>query len=159
MLLHKFFKSPGPELHWWCSGKKPCANAGDVGSILGWGRSHIGHNYWARVSQLLKPLHLEPALWKKRSPCSAVKSSTCSPGLEKTRAQQGRYQWANEQTEPRPKQRLKKTLPFLGLRIISTPWFPQLSKRIKQLDVLHIAIVRFPCVHGLENFLKPQNQP
>lgn len=71
---------------------------GSIGSILGWGRSHMGHNYWARMSQLLKPLHLEPALWKKRSPCTAVKSSTRSPGLEKTGAQQGRYQWANEQT-------------------------------------------------------------
>ena len=28
------------------------------------------HNYWARVPQLLKPVHLEPVLRNKRSPCN-----------------------------------------------------------------------------------------
>ena len=49
--------------------KNPPANAGDMGSIPGPGRSHmpVRHNYWACMPQLLKPAHLEPELCNKRS--------------------------------------------------------------------------------------------
>ena len=55
--------------------KNPPANAGDVGSIPGPGRSHMScretkpvcHNYGNRVPQLLKSLHLEPVLCNKGS--------------------------------------------------------------------------------------------
>ena len=30
----------------------------------------VHHNYWARVPQLLKPVHLEPVLHDKRSHCN-----------------------------------------------------------------------------------------
>ena len=67
--------------------KNPPANAGNMGSIPGPGRSHtlrraakpvrhnywacalepVSHNYWACMPQLLKPMHLEPVLHNKRS--------------------------------------------------------------------------------------------
>ena len=55
----------------------------------------VHHNYWARVPQLLKPMHLEPMLRNKRatamrSPHTATKSSPRSPQLEKARTQQRR---------------------------------------------------------------------
>ena len=64
--------------------KNPPANAGETGP--GPGRSHmprsnwactlepVSHNYWARVSQILKPVHLEPVLHKRshrnEKPCN-----------------------------------------------------------------------------------------
>ena len=48
------------------------------------------HNYWAHVLQRLKPTHLEPVLRKRRGHCTTMKSSPCSPQLEKARAQQRR---------------------------------------------------------------------
>ena len=47
--------------------KNPPANAGDTGSSLGPGRSHMPRSNYARVPQLLKPTHLEPVLCNKRS--------------------------------------------------------------------------------------------
>ena len=48
------------------------------------------HNYRACVPQLLKPVHLEPVLRNKRSPCTATKSSPRSPQLEKACVRQQR---------------------------------------------------------------------
>ena len=47
-------------------------------------------NYWTHALQLLKPVHLEPMLRNKRSPRTTMKSSPCSPQLEKACAQQQR---------------------------------------------------------------------
>ena len=47
-------------------------------------------NYWAHAPQLLKPMHLEPVLCSKRSPCPATKCSFCSLQLKKARVQQWR---------------------------------------------------------------------
>ena len=51
----------------------------------------VSHNYWARVPQLLKPMHLEPVLHKRshrnEKPVHR-KSSPRSPQLEKARTQQ-----------------------------------------------------------------------
>ena len=59
--------------------KNPPANAGDMGSSPGPGRSHMPQSNWAhapqllslcsrtREPQLLKPVHLEPVLFNKRS--------------------------------------------------------------------------------------------
>lgn len=119
------------------------------------------HNYWSLcTSSRQAPQKEKSAKREARAPQWRV-SSSCSPWPEKTWAQQGRYQCSQQRNKqsPGPNKGLKRPSPYLGLRIMSTPWFPQLCKRITQLDVLHIAIIRFPCVHGLENFLKPQNQP
>ena len=43
------------------------ANAGDMGSSPGLGRSHMPQSDWARAPQLLKPECLEPVLHNKRS--------------------------------------------------------------------------------------------
>ena len=40
--------------------KNPPANAGDTGSSPGLGRPHMPRNNYARVPELLKPVHLEP---------------------------------------------------------------------------------------------------
>ena len=49
-------------------------------------------NYWACMLQILKPMHLEPQSTREatamRSPRTAMKSSPCSPQLEKARTQQ-----------------------------------------------------------------------
>ena len=88
------------------------ANAGDTGSIPGpdptcreaakpmhhnnWACAlePTSHNYWAHVTQLLKPTSLEPVATRKattiRSPCTASKSSSGSQQLEKPHAQQWR---------------------------------------------------------------------
>ena len=54
--------------------KNPPANAGDMGSSPGPGRSHMLWSNYARAPQLLslratlmKPVHLEPVLHNKRS--------------------------------------------------------------------------------------------
>ena len=44
------------------------ANARDMGSSPGPGRSHMPRSNWAHVSQLLKPAHLEPMLRNERPP-------------------------------------------------------------------------------------------
>ena len=90
------------------------ANAGDMGSSPGPGRSHIprsieahapqllslrstahalepvSHNYWARVPQLLKSARLEPGSATReatamRNLCTTTKSNPHSPQLEKAR--------------------------------------------------------------------------
>ena len=67
-----------PGLPWWCSGSP--ASARDMGLIPGPGRFHMPcHNFRAHVIQLLKPLHLDPALWNKRK----HQWEACSPQLEK----------------------------------------------------------------------------
>ena len=66
------------------------------------------HNYWAHVPQLLKPMHLEPTLHNKRSPCS--------PQLEKARAQQRRPNAAKinlkkkQNTHLKNKNRVRKSI-------------------------------------------------
>ena len=63
--------------------KNSLANAGDMGSILGLGTSHLLRSTWAQVPQLLslcsraqepqrlRPMHaLEPALHEEESHCS-----------------------------------------------------------------------------------------
>ena len=47
--------------------KNPPANAGDMGSSPGPGRSHMPQSNEARVPQPLKPACLEPVLRNKRS--------------------------------------------------------------------------------------------
>ena len=44
----------------------PLANAGDMGSSPGLGRSHMLRSGWARVPQLLRPVRLEPVLRGRR---------------------------------------------------------------------------------------------
>ena len=87
--------------------KNPPANAGDIGSSPGLGRSHMQRSNKAHAPQLLslcsracepqllKPACLEPVLCNKRShhkrnPRTATKSGPCSLQLEKARAQQQR---------------------------------------------------------------------
>ena len=68
------------------------ANAGDTGSSLGLGRSHMPRSNWARKPQLLS-LHVwslcsatrEAAI--VRGPCTAIKSGPRSPQLETALAQ------------------------------------------------------------------------
>ena len=54
----------------------------------------MGHNYWARMLQLLKPTNLESVLHKRstavRSLCTVAKSSPRSLQLEKAYQQQQR---------------------------------------------------------------------
>ena len=52
--------------------KNPAANAGDTGLIPGLGRFYMLPDNQAHVSQLLKPMCLEPMLWNKRR-CSNEK--------------------------------------------------------------------------------------
>ena len=47
--------------------KSPPANAGDMGSSPGPGRSHVLRSSYAHVSQLLKTACLQPMLRSKRS--------------------------------------------------------------------------------------------
>ena len=47
--------------------KNPPANAGDMGSSPGPGRSHMPQSNYARAPQLLKTTCLEPVLHNKRS--------------------------------------------------------------------------------------------
>ena len=87
--------------------ENPPANAGDMGSSSGLGRSHMPWRNWACAPQLLSlrstarepqlrmPACLEPMLRNKRSHCNEKpthhkKSSPRSPQLEKARTQQGR---------------------------------------------------------------------
>ena len=92
--------------------KNPPAKAGDTGSGLGPGRSHMLRSNEAHApqlpslcsrtheTQLLKPVRLEPVLRKRsrrnekpaamRSPRTATKSSSRSLQLEKALAQQRR---------------------------------------------------------------------
>ena len=76
--------------------KNPPANAGDMGSIPGPGRSHMPWSNQAPVSQLLKPARLRahappqknPLQWETHAPQLA--SSPDLPQLEKAQAQQWR---------------------------------------------------------------------
>ena len=85
--------------------KNPLANAGDMGSIPGIGRSHMQQGNYACTPQLLSSCSracasqrlslpaLEPVLCNKRSRCNEKpehcnKSSPCPPQLEKACAQQ-----------------------------------------------------------------------
>ena len=71
------------------------ANAGDMGSSPGLGRSHMPQSNWAREPQLLSL-----RIWSLcsatgeaatvRGPCTAMKSGPCSPQLEKALAQKRR---------------------------------------------------------------------
>ena len=89
--------------------KNPPANEGTRVRALVWedptchgATKPVGHNYWACalepashnyracVPQLLKPVCLEPVLCNKRSQCTTMKSSLCSPQLEKARVPQQR---------------------------------------------------------------------
>ena len=71
------------------------ASAGDTGSSPGLGRSHMPRSNWAREPQLLS-LHvwsLCPAIREAvtvKGPRTAMKSSPCSPQLEKALAQKRR---------------------------------------------------------------------
>ena len=71
------------------------ANAGDTGSSLGLGRSHMPWSYWAREPQLLSlrvwslcSATREAAI--VRGPHTAMKSGPHLPQLEKALAQKGR---------------------------------------------------------------------
>ena len=71
------------------------ANAGDTGSSPGLGRSHVPRSSWAREPQLLSL-----RVWSRcsatreaaivRGPCTAMKSGTGLPQLEKALAQKQR---------------------------------------------------------------------
>ena len=50
--------------------ENPPANAGDMGSSPGPGRSHMPRSSYTRAPQLLSPQLLEPVLRDKRSHCS-----------------------------------------------------------------------------------------
>ena len=94
--------------------KKP-ANAGDMGSSPGLGRSHmpwsnnahgpqlLSLHSRAHKPQLLKPACLEPVLCNERGLCTAMKSSHCSPQLEKVCAQQRRHNTPPPQKKTRNK--------------------------------------------------------
>ena len=68
--------------------KNPPSNAGDKGSIPGWG-TKIPHAVGqlilcattreAHMLQLLSPCTLQPVLPSKRSPCTATSKSPCAP--------------------------------------------------------------------------------
>ena len=68
--------------------KNPPSNAGDKGSIPGWG-TKIPHAIGqlnlcattreAHMLQLLSPCTLQPVLPSKRSPCTATSKSPCAP--------------------------------------------------------------------------------
>ena len=71
------------------------ANAGDMGSSPGLGRSHMLQNSWAREPQLLSlriwslcSATREAAIM--RGPCTAMKSGPRLPQLEKALAQKRR---------------------------------------------------------------------
>ena len=87
--------------------KNQPANAGETGLIPDLGGSHMPRSKYARgpqllslrsrvwEPQLLKPSRLQPVLHNKRSRCNekpvhALKSSPCSPQLEKACTQQRR---------------------------------------------------------------------
>ena len=71
------------------------ANAGDTGSSLGLGRSHMPRSNWAREPQLLSL-----SIWSLcsttreattvRGPRTTMKSGPCSPQVEKALAQKRR---------------------------------------------------------------------
>ena len=75
--------------------KNPPANAGDTGSSPGLGRSHMPWSNYAREPPLLRlrvwslcSVTREAAI--VRGPRTAMKSSPCSPQLEKALAQKRR---------------------------------------------------------------------
>ena len=67
--------------------RNPAANAGNVGSISGLGRSHVPRSNEAHVPQLPSPHAPKPVLRRKRSHCSEKPTHstkrTRSPQLEK----------------------------------------------------------------------------
>ena len=72
--------------------KDPAANSGDVGSILGPGRSHLPRGSGAHVPQLLsprsRPCALQPGKPLQRGLCTAAREGPHPPQLEEACAQQ-----------------------------------------------------------------------
>ena len=108
----------------------PCS-AGNVSSIPGPGRSHMpqssqarAHDRWAWVLQLLKSTRPRACALqrreaaKMRSPCTATKSSPCSPQLEGARAQQWRPNAANNNFFFKDR---RVCFPFCYLHIVHIP--------------------------------------
>ena len=66
------------------------ANAGDMGSSPGLGRSHMPHSNWAREPQLLSLCSTTREAAIVRGPHTAMKSGPRLPQLEKALAQKRR---------------------------------------------------------------------
>ena len=58
--------------------ENPPANAGDMGSIPGPGKSHMPQSNQAHAPQLLSPCALGPAVTQQLSPCAAT-TEACAP--------------------------------------------------------------------------------
>ena len=102
-----------------------------MGSSPGQGRSHMPQSNKARAPQLLslhsrarepqllRPARLEPMLCNKRSPRTTMKSSPCSPQLEKAHTQQRRPNAAkNKLINFKKRIWVNYKMQFLGL-----PWW------------------------------------
>ena len=99
--------------------KNPPANAGDMGSISSSGRSHMPRSNKphvpqllslrsrARMPQLLKPEHLEPALHNKRSHCNEkpTHSNGEQPPLAATRERSRAATQPKDQMQPKKKKK------------------------------------------------------
>ena len=75
-------------LLWWSVVKNQPANAGDMDSIPGSGRSYMPQSNWAQVLQLLKPMCQRACAPQQRSHCNEkpvqLESGPCSQQLEKS---------------------------------------------------------------------------
>ena len=105
--------------------KNPPANAGDMGSSPGLGRSHMPRSDWARKPQLLSlrvwslcSATREAAI--ARGPRTAMKSGPCLPQLEKALAQKRRPNTPINKINL--KKKLKRDFPgFPGGAVVKNP--------------------------------------
>ena len=110
------------------------------------------HNYWARMPELLKPARLDPVLHNKRShrnekPRPTMKSSPCSPQLEKTRLQQRRPNTAKNKLKKKKKQMCEGMKMNEWMKGYSGQSYCLLSRRLGEISWCHYCLLLWSIIN------------